>query len=244
MGHVARAGPRSRRSDVRSSQRASLASRRGLLAMARSPSTRSGWPGKPISLARVDVDELGANLRGQLILPGDAPYDDARRLWNGAFNRHPALIARCAGAADVVEAVNFARATGVLTAVRGGGHSISGQSVCDGGLVIDLSPMKGIRVDPRDSRRRRSRACGSASSIANARRSSWPPPSAPPPTPASPVSRSAVAWVVSRANSATRATTCSQSTSSPLTASFCTPTRTRTAISTGPCAAAVATSAW
>ena len=107
-----------------------------------------GLSGNPISLARVDVDELGANLRGQLILPGDAPYDDARRLWNGSFDRHPALIARCAGAADVIEAVNFARTAGVLTAVRGGGHSISGQSVCDGGLVIDLSPMKGIRVDP------------------------------------------------------------------------------------------------
>ncbi len=107
-----------------------------------------GLSGRPISLARVDVDELGANLRGQLILPEDAPYDDARRLWNGAFDRHPALIARCVGAADVIEAVNFARAAGVLTAVRGGGHSVSGQSVCDGGLVIDLSPMRGIRVDP------------------------------------------------------------------------------------------------
>jgi FAD/FMN-containing dehydrogenase len=107
-----------------------------------------GLNGKRISLARVDVDELSANLRGQVILPGDVPYDEARRLWNGAFDRHPSLIARCAGAADVIEAVNFARNTGVLTAVRGGGHSISGQSVCDGGLVIDLSPMKGIRVDP------------------------------------------------------------------------------------------------
>lgn len=107
-----------------------------------------GLGGNRISLARADVDELGANLRGQLILPGDAPYDDARRLWNGAFDRHPALIARCAGAADVIEAVSFARSTGVLTAVRGGGHSISGQSGCDGGLVIDLAPMKGIRVDP------------------------------------------------------------------------------------------------
>jgi FAD/FMN-containing dehydrogenase len=107
-----------------------------------------GLSGNRISLMRADVDELGANLRGQLVLAGDATYDTARRLWNGAFDRHPALVARCAGAADVVEAVNFARATGVLTAVRGGGHSISGQSVCDGGLVIDLSPMKGIRVDP------------------------------------------------------------------------------------------------
>jgi FAD/FMN-containing dehydrogenase len=69
-------------------------------------------------------------------------------VWNGAFDRKPALIARCAGAADVTQAVNFARAHELLVAVRGGGHSLSGQSVCDGGLMIDLSPMKAIRVDP------------------------------------------------------------------------------------------------
>ncbi len=69
-------------------------------------------------------------------------------MWNGSIDRHPALIARCAGAADVIAAVNFARTQGLLVAVRGGGHSFPGLSVCDDGLVIDLSPMKGIRVDP------------------------------------------------------------------------------------------------
>jgi FAD/FMN-containing dehydrogenase len=109
-----------------------------------------GRDGQALSLARPDVEAFAASLRGYLILPSDSRYDDARRLWNGSFDRRPALIARCAGAADVVKAVSFARSSGILTAVRSGGHSISGQSVCDGGLVIDLSGMKGIRVDPRN----------------------------------------------------------------------------------------------
>ena len=100
------------------------------------------------AVSRGDIEAFRASLRGQLILPGDADYDRARKLWNGSFDRRPALIARCAGAADVIQAVNFARASGLLTAVRGGGHSLSGQSVCDDGLVIDLSAMKGIRIDP------------------------------------------------------------------------------------------------
>jgi hypothetical protein len=104
--------------------------------------------GKALSLARSDVEAFGASLRGHLLLPSDAPFEQARKLWNGSFDRHPAMIARCIGAADVVQCVNFARNTGVLTAVRGGGHSISGQSVCDGGLVIDLSAMRAIRIDP------------------------------------------------------------------------------------------------
>ena len=104
--------------------------------------------GKPISLSQSEVKDLRASLRGRLLLAGDEGYDEARRLWNGAFDRHPALIARCTGAADVVQAVNFARSHELLTAVHGGGHSLSGQSSCDGGLMIDLTPMKGIRVDP------------------------------------------------------------------------------------------------
>jgi FAD/FMN-containing dehydrogenase len=104
--------------------------------------------GERISLAQSDVKDFRASLRGQLLLAQDEGYDQARRLWNGAFDRHPALIARCAGSADVVQAVNFARSHRLLTAVHGGGHSISGQSACDGGLMIDLSPMRGIRVDP------------------------------------------------------------------------------------------------
>jgi FAD/FMN-containing dehydrogenase len=94
------------------------------------------------------IDEFKAGLRGRLLGPRDDAYDDARRLWNGMFDRRPALIARCAGAADVVRAVNFGRDHGVPLAVRGGGHSFPGHSVCDGGLVIDLAEMKSIRVDP------------------------------------------------------------------------------------------------
>jgi FAD/FMN-containing dehydrogenase len=78
----------------------------------------------------------------------------ARTLWNRAFDRKPALIVRCAGAADVTAALGFARAQGLLTAVRGGGHSLSGQSACDGGLIIDLSLMGGIRIDPLAKRAR------------------------------------------------------------------------------------------
>jgi len=104
--------------------------------------------GKALTLARSDIEAFGKSLRGTLVLPADAAYEQARRLWNGSFDRHPAMIARCVSAGDVVQCVNFARNSGVLTAVRGGGHSISGQSVCDGGLVIDLSSMKAIRVDP------------------------------------------------------------------------------------------------
>src|SRR5688500_13759211 len=95
------------------------------------------------------ADEFKAGLRGQLLSPGDDGYDRARRLWNGMFDRQPALIARCAGAADVIRAVNFARDNQLAVAVRGGGHSFPGHSVCDGGLVIDLSAMKAIRVDLR-----------------------------------------------------------------------------------------------
>src|SRR5512132_2150867 len=95
----------------------------------------------------VDIRELRANLRGSLLQPGEAGYDAARRVWNGAIDRKPALIARCAGPADVLAAVNFARANQLLVSVRGGGHNVTGNAVCDGGLMIDLSPMKGIRVD-------------------------------------------------------------------------------------------------
>ena len=95
------------------------------------------------------VDDLKARLRGPLLRPADDGYDRARRVWNGMIDRRPALIARCAGAADVMAAVDFARTHGLLVAVRGGGHSAAGTGTCDGGLVIDLSGMKGIRVDPR-----------------------------------------------------------------------------------------------
>jgi FAD/FMN-containing dehydrogenase len=107
-----------------------------------------GLDGRQVTLKAKDIEDLRAGLRGDLVTADQASYDEARRLWNGAFDRKPALIVRCAGAADVMRAVSFTTAHGLLTAVRGGGHSLSGQSGCDGGLVIDVSPMRGIEVDP------------------------------------------------------------------------------------------------
>jgi FAD/FMN-containing dehydrogenase len=94
------------------------------------------------------VEELRTSFRGELVRPADDGYDEHRKVWNGSIDRRPGLVARCAGVADVRTAVRFAREHELLTAVRGGGHSFPGQSVCDDGLVIDLGLMKGIRVDP------------------------------------------------------------------------------------------------
>lgn len=94
------------------------------------------------------VQQLKSAVRGQILRPGDAGYDDARTVPNAMIDRRPAIIVRCAGAADVLACVRFAREHEVVVTVRGGGHSVAGKAVCDGGLMIDLSPMKGIRVDP------------------------------------------------------------------------------------------------
>jgi FAD/FMN-containing dehydrogenase len=96
----------------------------------------------------VTIQDVRARLRGEVLAPGDDGYDGARRVWNAMIDREPALIARCAGAADVVGAVELARSNDLLVSVRGGGHNVTGNAVCDGGLMIDLSRMKGIRVDP------------------------------------------------------------------------------------------------
>jgi FAD/FMN-containing dehydrogenase len=93
------------------------------------------------------VADFAAGLRGPLLRPGEAGYDQARVVWNGMIDRRPALIARCAGVADIIAAVRFARTHGVLVSVKGGGHNITGNAVCEGGLMIDLSPMKSVRVD-------------------------------------------------------------------------------------------------
>lgn len=92
---------------------------------------------------------LRERFRGELLQPGDGGYDAARKIWNGAIDKRPALIARCTGVEDVRAAVRFAREQNFVVAVRGGGHNIAGTAVCEDGLVIDLSPMKGMRVDPR-----------------------------------------------------------------------------------------------
>jgi FAD/FMN-containing dehydrogenase len=95
-----------------------------------------------------ELQAFGAELRGVLIDANSPDYDQARTIWNAMIDRRPGLIARCCGAADVIRAVRFAREHGVVVAVRGGGHNIAGNGICDGGLVIDLSLMKSVRVDP------------------------------------------------------------------------------------------------
>jgi FAD/FMN-containing dehydrogenase len=94
------------------------------------------------------VQHFAEGLRGRLLQRGDGGYDEARGVWNGMIDRRPALITRCAGPADVIAAVHFARDNGLLVSVKGGGHNITGNAVCDGGLMIDLAPMKSVRVDP------------------------------------------------------------------------------------------------
>ena len=95
------------------------------------------------------VQAFAANLRGGLVRPGDPGYDEGRLLWNGIMDKRPALIAHCSGAADVIAAVNFARTHDLLLAVRGGGHGVAGRAACDDGLMLDLSLLRGVRVDPR-----------------------------------------------------------------------------------------------
>jgi FAD/FMN-containing dehydrogenase len=94
------------------------------------------------------IDGFAARVRGAILQPGDPDYDDARRVRNGLIDRYPALILRCSGTADVVEAVNFARDHQLLLSVRGGAHNVAGNAVNDGGLVIDLSAMRAVHVDP------------------------------------------------------------------------------------------------
>jgi FAD/FMN-containing dehydrogenase len=100
-------------------------------------------------LGEATVQELREAVRGEILTPADQGYEEASRIWNGAHDWHrPALVVRCRGAADVIAAVGFARSTGLTVAVRGGGHSLPGFSTTDDGIVIDLSPINGVRVDP------------------------------------------------------------------------------------------------
>jgi FAD/FMN-containing dehydrogenase len=110
--------------------------------------TATTLAGARTTVNNADIESLRRAVRGEVIVAGQAGYDEARRVWNGNVDRRPAVIVRCLGAADVQQAVNFARSLGVLLSVRGGGHSAPGYGTNDGGLVIDLSLMKGIRVDP------------------------------------------------------------------------------------------------
>src|SRR5262249_24879957 len=124
---------------------------------------RAGGTGRLVSLPRpakvisfgevlmVDnsaLEKFRAIVRGAVLCPGQDGYDAARTIPNAMIDRRPAIIARCTGAADVIACVRFAREHDLLVSIRGGGHSVAGKSVCDGGLMVDLTTMKGIRVDP------------------------------------------------------------------------------------------------
>src|SRR5689334_10175310 len=99
-------------------------------------------------LGAATLAEFEQGMSGRLIRPDDEGYDEARAIWNGAHDKHPAMIVRCAGVADVMRAVEFARSEDLVVAVRGGSHSIPGFSTVDGGMVIDLSAMRSVHVDP------------------------------------------------------------------------------------------------
>jgi FAD/FMN-containing dehydrogenase len=94
------------------------------------------------------VEQFAKAFHGPVIQPGDPAYDQARKIWNASIDKHPGLVVRCSGTADVVQAVTFARAHDLLVAVRGGGHNVGGRALCDDGIVIDLSAMRGVFVDP------------------------------------------------------------------------------------------------
>ncbi len=108
----------------------------------------AGLDGKPANVESSSVEKLQNSMRGDLLKPGDEGYDESRTIWNAMIDRKPALIARCTGAADVSLAVKFANKNNLLTAIRGGGHNIAGNAVCDGGFMIDLSLLKSVGVDP------------------------------------------------------------------------------------------------
>jgi len=108
-----------------------------------------GLKGEAIALSTDVLTALRPQLRGSLCLQDEAGYDEARTIWNAMIDRRPGAVVRCGGASDVMRAVRLARDNGLLVAVRGGGHNISGNAVCEGGLLIDLSPMRSVRVDPK-----------------------------------------------------------------------------------------------
>ncbi len=104
--------------------------------------------GEALTVDAAALENLQSSLRGRLIFPGDDGYDKARTVWNAMIDRKPTLVVQCAGVADIRNAVNFAREYKLLTAVKGAGHNIAGNAVCDGGLLIDLSNMRSVTVDP------------------------------------------------------------------------------------------------
>ncbi len=111
------------------------------------------------SLTSSVIDSWKPRFRGELIQPGDSAYNDARSIWNGMIDRRPALIVRCVGAHDVIQSINLAREHEAPVAVKGGGHNVAGNAVCDGGVVIDLSPMRWVHVDPKKKTARVGAGC-------------------------------------------------------------------------------------
>jgi FAD/FMN-containing dehydrogenase len=120
--------------------------------LGRTEQSEAFWIKRSTAVSAIFVDqaieELRATFRGDLIRPGSPGFDEARRVRNGLIDRHPAVVARCSGTADVVAAVNFARENELLVSIRGGGHNVAGTATNDGGVVIDLSGMRAVRVDP------------------------------------------------------------------------------------------------
>ena len=102
----------------------------------------------------IQTEQLAARVRGQILVAGQPEYDEARALWNGMIDRHPGAIVQCTGVADVIAVVNFAREQNLPLAIKAGGHNVSGKAMCDDGIVIDLSPMNNIRIDPEAKRAR------------------------------------------------------------------------------------------
>jgi len=120
-----------------------------------------------------DASELAAALRGDLIRPGDAGYEEARAIWNGMIDRRPALIARCAGASDVSAAVRFAAERGLPLSVRGGGHGVAGLALAAGELVVDLTGMRDVEVDPKPRPRALTAAARSVTWMRRPRSTGW-----------------------------------------------------------------------
>jgi len=122
------------------------------------------------------VDRLRSSMRGEVLTPGDAAYDEARKIWNGDIDRRPAVIARCASVDDVKAALAFGRASGLRIAVKGGGHSFPGHSIADGALMLDLRPMNKVDVDAANRRGSAEFQCGAPLGrvrIYSARRLCW-----------------------------------------------------------------------
>ena len=101
-----------------------------------------------VAIDDATIEELRSSVGGEVVTPEHDAYEEARKVWNGMIDRHPAMVVRCASTDDVAAAVNFGRENDLIVSVRGGAHSTPGYSTCDGGIVIDLQPMNGVEVDP------------------------------------------------------------------------------------------------